>query len=69
MMQNSFEFNLCSLGTSLKDGGERICKKCIDNGICKGGYVGTFPKEGYWRENKTTWDFIHCDKKPENCIG
>lgn len=44
-MQNSFEFNLCSLGTSLKDGGERICKKCIDNGICKGGYVGTFPKE------------------------
>lgn len=43
LLPNTYDFDLCSFGTQLKNGGERTCKECLMNGVCQGGYIGTFP--------------------------
>lgn len=43
--ESGFDYSLCQYGTILKGGGEYSCKKCQENGLCLGGYVGNYPKK------------------------
>lgn len=69
MNDDTYEFELCLFGTSLKVGGETNCDKCHDYGICEGGYKENYPQEKYWRENKNSWDYIYCKTNPDLCLG
>lgn len=40
------DFKLCRFGTYLSKGGELKCNKCLQNGICEGGYIDIYPKKG-----------------------
>lgn len=40
---DTYEFELCLYGTSLRVGGNTNCDKCNDFGICEGGYKDNYP--------------------------
>ncbi|KRX10871.1 Pectin lyase fold/virulence factor [Pseudocohnilembus persalinus] len=69
LSEKDSEFVLCYQGQFSLEGGVTSCEPCIENGICKGGYVQIYPKEHYWRNNDDSLDFYYCSSYPEACLG
>ncbi|KRX01775.1 Pectin lyase fold/virulence factor [Pseudocohnilembus persalinus] len=65
----SYEFSLCLYGTVIEEGGAFSCSKCSDYGICLGGYKNNYPKQGYWRDSKESFEFIECETIEDSCLG
>ncbi|KRX10337.1 Pectin lyase fold/virulence factor [Pseudocohnilembus persalinus] len=62
-------FKICELDRYLVQGDHEYCVKCVDNGVCEGGYIPVYPKPGYWRAAIESKDDISLCSNEEWCLG
>ncbi|KRX03000.1 Pectin lyase fold/virulence factor [Pseudocohnilembus persalinus] len=67
--KQNYNFELCSKGLYLKEGGNLYCDSCIEEGQCDGGYAPIYPKPQYWRSNTQSFNFLYCENNIDACAG
>ncbi|KRX10670.1 Pectin lyase fold/virulence factor [Pseudocohnilembus persalinus] len=67
--QNSPKFELCKQNTYLEYGGSDNCEDCLDNAVCKGGYVPLYPDQDFWREELSPYSLYECKNNQAACTG
>ncbi|KRW98207.1 hypothetical protein PPERSA_00090 [Pseudocohnilembus persalinus] len=69
IQDSSNQFTLCDSGYFIKNLKSTTCENCINNAICRGGYIPLYPDKEYWRPSKDDLNLYYCEKNLEACIG